>query len=172
MVCIDDAQFAGALVSLRAKVSHSWLDHEISMVDAHVAVARCRAGTWPLIAGKWQAVHELALEFGERLGQFSSATLVDMLPAFQTMASADKRELKARLDALHSCKFDTPRLRVEYSALLQILWNRAESFFRLVEQPSASELELVTAWERVRDAGADLKTMFTSGQIPKGVVMP
>ncbi|MDP1740944.1 hypothetical protein [Polaromonas sp.] len=172
MMCIDDVQFAGEVVSLRAKVSHSWLDHEISMIDTPVAVTRWRSGNWPTIACKWESMHDLALEFGEMLHRFSAAALVDTLPVFDAMELAAKGELRARLDALHQNFIDTPALRTEYLARLQTLWSCAVSFFSLAQQPGAGEAEIVSAWGQVRGAGAQMKALFTSGLIPSGVVLP
>lgn len=172
MMCIDDVQFAGEIVSLRAKVSHSWLDHEISMIDTPVAIARWRSGNWPTIARKWESLHVLAIEFGAMLHLFSAATLVDTLPAFRAMQPSAKSKLRTRLDALHQSFIDTPVLRTEYDASLHTLWSCATSFFSLAQQTSAGETEIVVAWGQVRSAGAQMKTLFTSGLIPRGVVLP
>ena len=97
MRCIAEPAFTGALTSFRAKVSHSWLDHEIAMVDTETAQRRWLAGGWAEVAQRWTVLYALAQRFAGHFDDFSAATLVDTLAPLQNLSRDDRNALKASL---------------------------------------------------------------------------
>lgn len=177
MRCIAEPAFTGALTSFRAKVSHSWLDHEIAMVDTETAQRRWLAGGWAEVAQRWTVLYALAQRFAGHFDDFSAATLVDTLAPLQNLSRDDRNALKASLQQLHEPLIDTAALRVEYVQRLDALWRAVELFFALALAPAragkdAQVASLTFRWQAVQRAAALLKEMFTSHRIPMGVLLP
>lgn len=177
MRCVAESAFTGALTSFRAKVSHSWLDHEIAMVDIETAQRRWLASGWAEVAQRWTVLYALALRFAGHFDDFSAATLVDTLALLQNLSSDDRNALKASLQQLHEPLIDTAALRVEYLQRLDALWQSVELFFALAlahaDAGNAAQVaSFISRWQAVQRGAALLKEMFTSHRIPMGVLLP
>lgn len=174
MIVFHSLSYSERLLSLRAKVSHTWLDHEIAMVDTSLALDRWRSSAWGQMAKRWPALHGMAAEFALHLSDYSAAYLVDQLAPLQALTVAEKAELKVRLNQLHDSLMDTEAIRMLYEHKLANLWQNAEHFFGLAIQPFDAKLgpELTQRWAAVQLAADDLKQMFTNGQLPAGVLLP
>ncbi len=158
--------------ALRAKVSHTWLDHEVAMVMDADVVNRRKAGQWNAIQLRWVTLPELALEFGRAFDEFSAASLVDALSPFQSMPLADRELLKSRLDAMHREVISPVELQEEYFDKLEFFWTTAQRFFAMAADSAAADTAVLLAWNEVRGAGAELKRMFSEHRIPDGVILP
>jgi len=156
----------------RAKISHSWLDHEIAMVDADLAVARWTSRKWPDIGTRWQSLHRIAEDFADMLDQFSASGLVDRRMEFRTLAPATATALKQALDLLHSSHMDAAAVRKEYLGRLARLWTASRAFFARVGDQDCTEPAVRSSWQDVRVAGAAMKLLFSDGTIPAGIVLP
>lgn len=156
----------------RAKVSHSWLDHEIAMVDSDLAVARWSSGTWSLIGMRWQNLHQIAEDFADMMEHFSASGLVDERIEFRTLAPATATALKRILDSLHSQHMDAAAVRKEYLDRLARLWTASQTFFARLDDQNCTEPAVRSSWQDVRDAGAAMKLLFSDGTIPAGIVLP
>lgn len=174
MIVFHSLSYSERLLSLRAKVSHTWLDHEIAMVDTSLALERWRGAAWKQMAQRWLALRDMASKFALHLSDYSAASLVDQLAPLQALTVAEKTELKVRLNQLHDSLMDTEAIRMLYEHKLANLWQNSEHFFELAIQPFDTKLEheLTQRWVAVQLAAADLKLMFTNGQLPAGVLLP
>ena len=94
--------------------------------------------------------------------------------ALESLSSCDKLALKQRLAELHPALMDVDAVLVQYVDLLGHLWSAALAFFEIARQPydASLEAEFAQRWGVVKAAGAALRAMFTSGQIPAGVLLP
>ena len=157
-------------LSMRAKVSHSWLDHEIAMVSEELALARWKSLRWGIVERRWVALHDIARQLGESMYQFKTSYLVELLPAFQMLSAFDREDLRQRLDDLPEVRFDNAEEK--YVELLGILWDCSKSFFDIASDHNAEESKVVVRWRKIRTAAHDLKCMFELGEIPNGVILP
>lgn len=160
------------VLSLRAKVSHSWLDHEIRMIPVETAVRRWRDNEWESIAERWRTLRRIAQSLGSRLGEFRASVLIDSMPQFAGLSVQERSILRQRLDALQPQWVDVGALANEYSACLDALWSDAQVFFGAVARPGALEEGIAQAWRDVRHAGESFKSLFESGRVPGGIVLP
>ena len=156
----------------RAKINHSWLDHEIGMVDGDLAVARWSSGAWPEIGTRWQNLHQIAEEFADVMDQFSASSLVDQRIEFRTLSPVTAAALKRALDSLHARHMDVLAVRNEYLGRLAHLRAASQAFFAGLGDEGCTELAVRSSWQDVRVAGAAMKSLFSDGTIPAGVVLP
>ncbi len=161
-----------SVLSLRAKVSHSWLDHEVAMVPTSLAVNRWRAGQWAAIALRWKVLHKLALELADALADFGAATLVDRIDALAAIGTAGKCTLRERLVVQHASAIDVDAQRRRYLGHLHAFWESAMVFFGRTSDATATVDCISKGWEGVRTAGSDFKRLFEDGTIPEGIVLP
>ena len=153
-------------LSLRAKVSHSLIEHEVLQISEDDAVARVPA-TWVEIEKRWATLYELALEFGRVIPEISASALVDELKALTVLSGQTRGELKRRLDALNG-KANGQSL---YSDRLDKFWSAAKDFFDLLKQGAGAD-KIRIEWRRVRERADDLKALFRDGTIPDGIPLP
>ena len=99
--------------SRRAKVSHSWLDHEIALVSPDTAVHRWQAKEWGRLSTVFKSFYSTAVDLADGLMGFSSSTLVDKLSPFAVLGIEARAELKQKLDGLFLQQFDVPALRAD-----------------------------------------------------------
>lgn len=172
MLVVGNIGYSIPVLSLRAKISHSWLDHEIAMVSEEVALQRWRAESWPPIAERWETLHGLALALGGALKDFGSSSLVDVLPSLQRLSTEEKEDLKASLDLLHTRLIDVPAVQLEFATRLDACWRAAQEFFLTVKNPEATEACVVVKWQAVKAGASELRSMFSSERLPNGIVLP
>lgn len=172
-ICIImHASLAGKEPSWRAKVSHSWLDHEIALVSPGTAVRRWQTKEWGRLSTVFNSFYATAVELGDGLMGFSSSMLVDKLSPFSILDSEARAALKQKLDELFLQQFDVPTLRADYLHRLSSLWQAVTAFREMVESESANPDSVRAGWVSVQQAGAELKQIFTDNRIPKGIVLP
>lgn len=174
MIVLHASDACDQALSLRAKVSHTWLDHEVMMVPADQALLRWQRSGWLGVQHRWRTLHRMALELAEHLDDFSAARLVDRLPALAALAPALRDEMTIQLQEMHRTRFNTPLVKAAYLTRLQALWDSSIHFFELANGPHDSALadEFVARWHAVRANASSLRAMFASGEIPKGMLLP
>lgn len=161
-----------SVLSLRAKVSHSWLDHEVAMVPTTLAIDRWRAGQWAVIALRWKVMHQLALRLSDALADFGAATLVDRIDALEAIGTAGKCTLREQLVVQHANAIDIEAQRRRYLTHLHAFWQSAVVFFDRTSNTTAAVEFISEGWEGVREAGSDFKYLFEDGTIPEGILLP
>lgn len=171
---VSQAGLTDPLTSLRSKVSHTWLDHEIAMVDRDMARERWASHTWPAIAQRWKVLMALARAFADAFDDYCAASLVERLDVLAVLSPQQRAIMKSRLGEMHSAFFNPVEVRVEYTKLVDRLCARAEEFFALssLARDASDFDEFDRRWQAVTDAGRDLKDLFTSGRLPSGVLLP
>jgi hypothetical protein len=163
---IRAAEFGLLAMSLRAKVSHSWLDHEVLSVSSHDLASR-DSQRWQLIAGRWQTLHELALDFAEVLPQLSASSLVPRL--FPDLPDDEKEKLINRLNALQADSIAGKKAL--YLDRLGAFWQAAQAFLNQASIGTSGDA-LVPEWEPVRSRAEALKQLFLDGTLPNGIEIP
>lgn len=174
MILLQSSAGCEKALSLRAKVSHTWLDHEVMMVPTELALLRWQRNGWIGVQDRWQALHRIALDLADHLDDFSAARLVVRLPALASLPATLRDAMTAQLDAMHRELMDTPAIRASYMARLQALWNDSLHFFEMANRAyeDARADDFIARWQAVRDAASSLRAMFTSGEIPQGSLLP
>jgi len=160
------------VLAQRAKVSHSWLDHEIALVSPDSAVHRWRSKEWGRLSTVFKSFHTTAMDLADGLMGFSSSTLVDKLSPFVALGNDARAELKQKLDELFLQQFNAPALRADYLYRLSGLWRAVTTFREIVESELVNPDAVRAGWVSVQQAGAELKQMFSDNRIPKGIVLP
>jgi hypothetical protein len=160
------------VLSLRAKISHSWLDHEVAMVPVELAVNRWQAGQWVHIAVRWGALYELALKLSDALPEFGAATLVDTIDAFGALGTPERHMLKERLAKLHAQLVDIEARQADYLRCLNSFWQAATKFFERTVDPMATGSDVSALWAVVRSTGSEFKCLFQDGTLPDGIILP
>jgi hypothetical protein len=172
MLVIDHPSVAIVVTSMRAKVSHSWLDHEIALVSSDTAAKRWRSSSWGRLNTTFKSFYSTAKSLGDGLMGFSPSVLVEQLAPLSGLAEPSRSLLKSRLDELFIRQSQIVTTKIEYQNALQSLWSAVSVFHDLVEAETSDEETIKLAWARVRFAGADLKTMFSEDKIPRGILLP
>lgn len=158
-------------LSLRAKVSHSWLDHEILLVTPDAAALRWEMNEWQRRL-PFESLRGMAWELAGKMMQFSASSLVDRLTPFSSIPHAELEVVKERLDALHLRKFDVQEIEREYKSNLVALEAAVDSFASFINSEAPTEASVRRGWTQVRERAAALKVLFASGRIPDGIVLP
>ena len=171
---VSEPSLAPNVLRLRARVSHSWLDHEILAVPEATALARWRNGHWPEVLALWDSGElPLAREFELHFDEFCAAGMIDYLPAFAHWDGAKRATAKATLRALHPQAYNIEAMRAEYVRRLGLLAVTIEAFTAQVGDTDATELDVCRAWQALHGAAVSLKDLFgAGGMIPAGAVLP
>lgn len=166
------AFFDLAVLSLRAKICHSWLDHEIAMTSDQLVLDRWRAGAWPAVYRRWVTLQTLAMSLADQFGDFGASHLIDKLPVFQQWSAAERESLKHSIRQSDAYEAGVTALRDEYLAKLLTLVEASEQFFSCARGQDGSPDTMLRAWLPVRTCGRELRDMFTTERIPVGIVLP
>lgn len=169
-------------MSLRGKVSHSWLDHEIRGVpNDDLVVQRWRDGSWAGIRGRWASLYALAQALENEIHGFYASSLVSS-EFFPRLNETELGILKVSLDKAAGNPNDLIQRKATYSASLTALWQATETFFKATETPCSGALSsgvptkeekcVRDAWKGVKTAAERLKDLFDNGTIPNGVLLP
>jgi len=155
----------------RARLSHTFLDHEILLVDDIEAIARLHNGDWPdeliRLDKRLDDCQTLACE----LMLFSGSTLIDLLPPLQSLPEEQRAALRIAVDA----HFKTWLLESDAEAMatsaVRKLRHAIEKFKITVNLGDRSDESVTSDWGVVRHAAARLKALFIDGTIPRGIVV-
>ena len=160
------------ILGRRARLSHTFLDHDVLFVDDEEALARHRNGEWQ---GMLPRLRKGLTDCGALccdLMQFSAATLIDLLPPLASLPDALQDELKRAIDAKVGEWLEASAAKVKVHVTHQQFALALEVFESTAADPAASGERLIADWRAVRNTAVALKALFADGTIPRGIVVP
>ncbi len=159
------------VTGLRARISHEWLENMLLPEDARTMLARLNAGKAGMFLRAFETYEREALDLAGRLHEFSSSTLVPLLPPLDDLDEAQRRRMCARLDEIYAAQVDVEGLGARYRQALALL-SAALATFRVLlskaQRPTAEAVQ--TAWAGVLHQALEFRAVVDD--VPKGVVLP
>ena len=155
----------------RARLSHTFLDHEVLLIDDIEAIARQHNGDWPdellRLHKRLDDCQALTCE----LMMFSGSTLIDLLPPLQLLSEEERAALKIAVDAHVKMWLVESDAEAKATSAVRKLLHAVDRFKETVNRCDKLDESVTSDWGVVRQAAAMLKTLFIDGTIPRGIVL-